>query len=225
MGIAENLLKINKEIEKAAKKSGRTKDDISLVAVTKTKPLQTIKDLIELGIRDFGENRVQELSGKMDSINEDVRWHMIGHLQKNKVKYLVDNVYMIHSVDSLELAKEISKRAIQKNKKIKILLQLNISGEETKYGLTVEKLIEMLPECSEMNGVEVCGLMTMAPFYAENRELKAIFSKMSQLRVDIKAKNMDNIGMQYLSMGMSNDYIIAIEEGANMVRIGSALLD
>ena len=222
MGILENIKEANRKIENAAEAAGRDRNEITLIGVSKTKPVSLIKEAVGCGIRVLGENRVQEIMEKFDHI-EGAVWHLIGHLQKNKVKYIIDKVDLIHSVDSLELAKEIDKQAKKFDKVQKILIQVNISGEESKFGLPKEEVLPLLNEVKSLENVKVKGFMTMAPFGASEDELHEIFGGLKKLSIDIKEKKVDNIDMEELSMGMSGDFEIAILEGATMVRIGTGV--
>lgn len=224
MSIAENIKKVQDKIEKAALKSGRNPEDITLIGVTKTHSADVINEGIEAGLTDIGENRVQELVGKYDGIDKNVKIHLIGHLQSNKVKYIADKVSMIHSVDSFKLAKEISDRAVSLGKVMDILIQLNISGEESKSGIAPDELEGLLEEISKLKGIFVRGLMTIPPVETGDMKVsREIFRKCNKIYVDKKAKIYDNIKMDILSMGMSNDFEIAIEEGSTMVRVGRAI--
>lgn len=224
MSIAENIKKVQERIEKAAFRSGRNSEDITLIGVTKTHGAEVINEGIEAGLTDIGENRVQELVGKYDAINKDARIHLIGHLQSNKVKYIADKVSMIHSVDSFKLAKEISDKSLSLGRVMDILIQLNISGEESKSGISPDKLDELLEQISQLKGVFVRGLMTIPPIETGDMKLsREIFRKCNKIFVDKRAKIYDNIKMDILSMGMSNDFEIAIEEGSTMVRVGRAI--
>lgn len=219
--IKENLDNILSRIKVAAEKSGRKAEDIKLIAVTKTVDVERIKSVYNYGILDMGENRVQELLDKYDKLDSSCRWHLIGHLQTNKVKYIIDKVEMIHSVDSIELAKEVNTRAAKIGKKINILIQVNVSGEESKFGISPQEVDEFIEMVSKYGNISVKGMMTIAP-YAENSEsVRDVFRKLYSIYIDIKKKKLDNVTMEYLSMGMSNDFEVAIEEGANIVRIGT----
>lgn len=221
--IKQNLDNIYSRIKTAAEKSGRKAEDIKLIAVTKTVAVERIKSVDEYGVLDFGENRVQELLEKNDKFHDSIKWHLIGHLQTNKVKYIIDKVHMIHSVDSIELAREINNRAAKAGRKMDILLQVNVSGEETKFGIKPEEVDEYISMVSQMSNVTIRGFMTIAP-YAENpEEIRPVFKNLYDIYIDIKRKKIDNVYMDYLSMGMSNDFEIAIEEGANLVRIGTGI--
>ncbi len=221
--IAENLNEIYKNIEAAAKKSGRSADDIILLGVTKTVDCGRIQQLVDLGVKELGENRVQELMSKIDVIKGGVNWHLIGSLQTNKVKYIIGRVKLIHSVDSLKLAAEISKRSLAADLVTDILLELNIAEEESKHGFKAEELSDTIEKLKEFKGIRVKGLMAVAPYVENTENNRPVFKKMRELFIDIKAKNCDNIDMTYLSMGMTNDYVVAIEEGADIVRIGTGI--
>ena len=221
--IKKNLDIIRTKIEAAAIKSGRKLEDITLVAVSKTVEPQKILKALDEGITELGENRVQELTEKYDIINRNCNWHLIGHLQTNKVKYIIDKVKMIHSVDRYNLAQEINDRAQKIGKTIDVLLQVNISGEESKFGVCENDAFELIKQIARLQNIRVRGLMTMAPFVSNPQTVRDVFSGLRKLSIDIEKENINNIGMEYLSMGMSNDYELAIEEGANLVRIGTAL--
>lgn len=224
MNISGNYEVIKEEVAKSALRSGRKPEDITIVAVCKTVGVKEVLEANETGIVDFAENRVQNFLAKYEELSEkDLNWHLIGHLQTNKVKYILDKVKLIHSLDSIKLAKEIERQAKAINKSVDCLLQLNVSGEEQKYGLEPEKVYEFLDEVSKLEYLKIKGLMTMAPLEAEEKELREIFSQTRKLYVDISKYSMHNINMTYLSMGMSGDYRVAIEEGANMVRIGTGI--
>lgn len=221
--ISENLKVINANIKKAASKSGRKPEDITILGVTKTIDIERIKQLISLGIINLGENKVQELLQKYDVINSDVNWHLIGHLQTNKVKYIVDKVKMIHSVDSIKLAEEINKRAKQNNLTVDILIEVNIAQEASKHGINADELPLLVEKILKLDNINLKGLMTVAPFVENPQNNRIYFKKMRNLFVDIQEENKDNITMEFLSMGMTNDYEVAIEEGANIVRIGTGI--
>lgn len=219
----KNLEIIEENICKACEKAGRERSEVTLIAVSKTKPLEDLQAVYDLNIRDFGENKVQELTGKIEAMPEDIRWHMIGHLQRNKVKYIVDKVELIHSVDSLRLAEEISKQAIKKNVNVNILVEINIGDEESKFGISADEVKVLVRDIAKLDNVKVQGLMCVAPYVVDSEENRPLFHKIKDLSVDIMKENIDNVYMNVLSMGMSNDYQVAIEEGATMVRIGSNL--
>ena len=210
-------------IIETAKACGRNPDDITLIAVSKTKPLSDIEELIEIGVKDFGENKVQELCDKYENVSTPVNFHLIGHLQTNKVKYVVDKACMIHSVDSVKLAKEIQKEAAKKDVICRILIEVNVAEEESKFGLKVSEVIPLIEEVSSYPNIHIEGLMTIAPFVDDPEENRQYFHTLKQLSLDIKSKNIDNVSMNVLSMGMTNDYKIAIEEGSTMVRVGTAI--
>ena len=219
----KNLEIIEENICKACKKVGRERSEVTLIAVSKTKPLEDLQAVYDLNIRDFGENKVQELTGKIEAMPDDIKWHMIGHLQRNKVKYIVDKVELIHSVDSLRLAEEISKQAIKKNVNVNILVEINIGDEESKFGISADEVKVLVRDIAKLDNIKVQGLMCVAPYVVDSEENRAFFHKIKDLSVDIMKENIDNVNMNVLSMGMSNDYQVAIEEGATMVRIGSNL--
>ena len=220
--IKKNLEEINNNIEKACLKAGRKPSDIQIIGVTKTIDIERINILKDFGIKTFGENKAQELLEKYDSI-QDASWHFIGNLQTNKVKYIIDKVELIQSVNSLKLLNEINKRAFNINKNIPILLEINIANEPSKNGITEEEIPFFLENMQSFKNITLNGLMCIAPFVENIEQNAQYFRKMRKLFVDIKAKNKDNINMRYLSMGMTNDYSIAIEEGANMIRIGTGI--
>ena len=219
----KNLEIIEENICKACEKAGRERSEVTLIAVSKTKPLEDLQAVYDLNIRDFGENKVQELTGKIENMPNDIRWHMIGHLQRNKVKYIVDKVELIHSVDSLRLAEEISRQAVKKNVIANILVEINIGEEESKFGISAENVKELVRDIAELDNISIKGLMCVAPYVVDSEENRPFFHKIKDLSVDIMKENIDNVSMNVLSMGMSNDYQVAIEEGATMVRIGSNL--
>lgn len=221
--VKENLALVEKKICEACKKSGRSRDEVTLIAVSKTKPVEMIQEAIDYGIREFGENKVQELTNKMDIISEQLNWHLIGHLQRNKVKYIVDRVCLIHSVDSLRLAEQIDEEAKKKGVVCNILIEVNISGEESKFGVTREELKELLGKIKNLHNVQVKGLMTIAPYVENPEDNRKYFREMRKLFVDMSHENADNIKMEILSMGMTGDYTVAIEEGATMVRVGTGI--
>ncbi len=221
--VVENYNYIRKQVDEVAKNAGRNPLDITLIAVSKTKPLSDIEELISIGVKDFGENKVQELCDKYEHVSQPVHFHQIGHLQTNKVKYVVDKAALIHSVDSLKLAKEIEKEAGKKNIISQILIEVNVAQEESKFGFQVEEVIPFLEQIREFSHLHVNGLMTIAPFVENPEENRKYFRALKQLSLDIICKNIDNIDMNVLSMGMTNDYKVAIEEGATMVRVGTAI--
>ncbi len=221
--IAENLQEIRSRIAAAAHRAGRNESDIKLIAVSKTKPVEMIEECIKAGQYVFGENKVQELVHKIPQLPEKLEWHLIGHLQKNKVKYIVDQVELIHSVDTVALAEQIQKEAAKKKCDVNILLEVNVAREDTKSGFYMEDVYDACRQISKFPNVHVRGLMTVAPFVANPEENRVIFQNLKHLLVDIQGKKVDNIHMTELSMGMTNDYEIAVEEGATMVRVGTAI--
>lgn len=221
--IEANVNDVRARIRRAAEKGGRSADDILLVAVTKTVPVSAIELAIQKKVNQFGENRVQELIEKYDILKERCNWHFIGRLQTNKVKYIVDKVSMVHSVDRLNLAQEIQKRAKASGRVLDILIQVNISGEDTKAGISPENLVPFLKRVANFPNIKVKGLMTIAPYACDPEDIRWIFRGLKNISIDIGRENIDNIDMRYLSMGMSNDFEVAIEEGANIVRIGSSI--
>lgn len=220
--IRENYHNIKEQTEEAQKRS-RYGQEVTLVAVSKTHPVSDLMEAYEAGARDFGENKVQELTEKIPQLPSDIRWHMIGHLQRNKVKYIVGKVWLIHSVDSLRLAEEIDKESAKAGVISDILVQVNISHEETKFGTDREEAIELVKAIAALPNVRVKGLMTIAPFTEDPEENRVYFSALKNLSIDIEALNIDNISMGFLSMGMSGDFIVAIEEGATLVRVGTSI--
>ena len=221
--IKENLEQVRNNVKEAAKRADRNEGDITLIAVSKTKPVPMLLEAYDAGARDFGENKVQEIVDKYPQLPSDIRWHLIGHLQTNKVKYIVDKVAMIHSVDSLKLAQEISRQAIKHDVTVDILIEVNVAGEESKFGVSPEDTAQLCEEISVLPGIRVRGLMTVAPFVDDPEENRPVFSALRQLLVDIDGKNIDNVCMDCLSMGMSGDYEVAVEEGATFVRVGTSI--
>lgn len=214
---------VQKRIDAACARCGRDRSEVTLIAVSKTKPVEMLEEIYALGERNFGENKVQELTGKYEVMPKDVHWHMIGHLQRNKVKYIIDKAELIHSVDSLRLARTISEEAQKHQCTVHILLEVNVAGEESKFGMTVEEAPKLAEEIAALPNIQIEGLMTIAPFVENPEENRPVFQKLRKLSVDIRAKNINNVTMAVLSMGMTNDYEIAIEEGATMVRVGTAI--
>ena len=221
--IAENMKVVQKKIEAACEKSGRSKEEVTLIAVSKTKPVSMLQEAYDTGCRDFGENKVQELVDKYEQLPKDIRWHMIGHLQRNKVKYIVDKVYMIHSVDSLRLAEEISKEAVKKGVTVSILLEVNVAQEETKFGASAQDVAALAEAIAKLPNIVIKGLITIAPYVLNAEENREVFRKLKQIAVDITQKNIDNICMGELSMGMTGDYEVAVMEGATYVRVGTGI--
>lgn len=221
--IKENLKYIEDEIKKVCEKENIDKNTCTLIAVSKTKPIELIKEAYDYGIRDFGENKVQEILEKYEQLPKDIRWHMIGHLQTNKVKMVLDKVEYIHSIDSIKLASVIDKEAKKKGIVVKGFLELNIVGEETKFGFSVEELNSIVEELAVFGNLRIIGLMIVAPFVDIAEKNREIFKKMKKIAVDINAKKIHNVEISELSMGMSGDYLVAIEEGATFVRVGSSI--
>lgn len=221
--IKENLNIVQEKIIKSCEKSGRSTEDVILVAVSKTKPVSMLMQAYEAGTREFGENKVQEIMDKYDKMPNDVNWHLIGHLQRNKVKYIIDKVKLIHSVDSLRLAQEISKEAIKHSVNMDILLEVNVAEEETKYGFSVDEVVENVGEIAKLPNICIKGLMTIAPYVENPEDNRWVFQKLKKISVDIENKNIDNVCMQELSMGMTGDYEVAVEEGATLVRVGTGI--
>ncbi|MCM1144654.1 MAG: YggS family pyridoxal phosphate-dependent enzyme [Blautia sp.] len=221
--IRENIADVEKRIKAACEKSNRAWQDVTLIAVSKTKPISMLQEAYDAGCRDFGENKVQELVQKWEEMPKDVRWHMIGHLQRNKVKYIVDKVCLIHSVDSLRLAQEISKEAGKKKITVSILIEVNIAEEESKYGAACEEVCQLVEEIAKLPNILVKGLMTVAPYVENPEENRQYFEKLRQIYVDIIHKNIDNVFMEELSMGMTGDYEVAVTEGATYVRVGTGI--
>ena len=221
--LKENLKNVQNNIKKACERVGRKPEEVTLVAVSKMKPLSDIEELLETGQLEYGENYVQELCDKYENISKQVHWHMIGHLQTNKVKYIIDKVDLIHSVDSVRLAETIDKEAEKHNVTANILIEVNVAKEESKFGLMPEEVPAFVEQISKFSHIRVKGLMTIAPFVENPEDNRPVFAHLRKLSVDIAKKNIDNITMSILSMGMTNDYQVAIEEGATMVRVGTGI--
>lgn len=222
MYIKENLSEINENIQRALQRCGR-KDKVELIAVTKTVDIPRIEEAIGLGITEIGENKVQELEKKVDALGDKVNYHLIGSLQTNKVRFILDKVKLIHSLDRESLAKELDKRAKMNNILANVLVQVNVAEEETKSGLKVEEVIPFIEEILKYDSIRIRGLMTIAPFTEDKTLLRNVFRKMYALKEDIQDRGYKDVYMEYLSMGMTNDYEIAIEEGSNMIRIGTGI--
>ena len=220
--VRENLISINEKISEAALAAGRKPSDVKLIAVTKTVTADRIMEAVACGVRELGENRVQELCGKYDDI-KDVNWHLIGHLQTNKVKYIINKVSLIHSVDSLALASEINRRAEKIGKTQDILIEVNISGEESKFGITAGECVPLCESIAELKNVRVKGLMTIAPFAETRENIERIFERLRLLSRSVDERKIDGIGMTELSMGMSGDFELAIAQGATYVRVGRGI--
>lgn len=221
--VQENYREVEEKVRRACERCGRDAREVTLIAVSKTKPVRMIREAMEAGADVFGENKVQELCDKYEVLPKELHWHMIGHLQRNKVKYVVDKAELIHSVDSLRLAEEISKEAGKKKVQAKILIEVNVAEEESKFGVAVKDAEELIRNISGLSNICICGLMTIAPYVEDPEENRPIFRSLAKLAVDIKKKNIDNVRMDVLSMGMTGDYEVAIEEGATMVRVGTGI--
>lgn len=218
-----NYKKVEENIAAACKMVGRDPSEVTLIAVSKTKPVDLLKEAYDAGARYFGENKVQEIQEKYDKLPEDIHWHMIGHLQRNKVKYIVDKVAMIHSVDSLRLAEAIEAEAAKKNVVVPVLLEVNVAEEDSKFGLKMDEVEPLLEQISSFSHLKISGLMTIAPYVEDPEENREIFRQLKKLSVDIESKNINNINMSVLSMGMTGDYMVAVQEGATMVRVGTGI--
>jgi PLP dependent protein len=221
--IAENLDEVRNRIDQACERAGRDPKEVTLIAVSKTKPLPMLEEAYAHGVRDFGENWVQEIQEKVPLLPEDIHWHMIGHLQRNKVKYIIDKVSLIHSVDSVRLAEEIEKQAEKHHVEKDILVEVNMAEEETKFGLKKDEVIQMVRECAKLPHVHIKGLMTIAPFVENPEDNRQYFKAIRELSVDISRENIDNVSMGILSMGMTGDFEVAVEEGATLVRVGTGI--
>lgn len=221
--LKDNLVEVEKRILEACQKAGRSRDEVTLIAVSKTKPVEMLQEIYDANVRDFGENKVQEMCDKIELLPQDIKWHMIGHLQTNKVKYIVGRTELIHSVDSLRLAQEIQKQAVKKDVIVPILVEVNIAQEESKFGISKEETIQLVKEIALLDHVAIKGLMTIAPFVEDPEDNRCYFKAIKELSVDINNQNIDNVHMDILSMGMTGDYTVAIEEGATMVRVGTGI--
>ena len=221
--IKERLEEVRKNIAAACARSGRDPGSVTLIAVSKTKPVALIREAMNENVIDFGENKPQELREKCDILGTGPRWHMIGHLQRNKVKYVVGRACMIHSVDSLRLAREVSDEAVRKGIVLPVLAEVNIAGEDTKFGLKADETEEAVREMALLPGIRIRGLMTIAPYVKDPEENRIHFRNLRNLSIDIGYKNIDNVNMCELSMGMTGDYEVAIEEGATFVRVGTGI--
>ena len=221
--VTENLKKVEERIQAACLRSGRKREDVTLIAVSKTKPIEMLREAYDSGIRYFGENKVQELCAKYEEMPSDIHWQMIGHLQRNKVRQVVGKAELIHSVDSLRLAEAIDKEAGKQGITARILLEVNMAKEDTKFGLMPEEVLDFTKEIVRFQNIRVEGLMTIAPFVADPEENRIHFANLRKLSVDIRKEKVNNVNMSILSMGMTNDYEIAIEEGATMVRVGTGI--
>ena len=222
--LKDNIAVVRKNIELACERAGRNPEEVTLIAVSKTKPLSDIEEVIATtDTRDFGENKVQEMVDKYEKVSTPVNWHLIGHLQTNKVKYIVDKACLIHSVDSFNLAKTIEKEAVKRNVTANILIEVNVAEEETKFGVRCEEVLPLIEQIKDLPHVKVKGLMTIAPFVENPEDNRVYFRTLRDLSLDIASKNIDNIDMSVLSMGMTNDYVVAVEECATLVRVGTGI--
>ena len=221
--IRDHLNEVRENIQKACEKAGRSPQEVTLIAVSKTKPLFMLEEAYEAGARDFGENKVQEILEKHPKMPEDARFHMIGHLQRNKVKQVLPHAVLIHSVDSLRLAQTIEQEAAKHDVCVPILLEVNVAQEETKFGLKTEEVLPLVESIAKFPHIKIQGLMTMAPYVQNPEENRPIFRQLKKLSVDIAAKNINNVTMSVLSMGMTGDYQVAVQEGATMVRVGTGI--
>lgn len=221
--ITENLEQVRKNIDEACRMAGRDPKEVTLIAVSKTKPVSMLKEAYDAGARCFGENKVQEIMDKHPQLPEDIQWHMIGHLQRNKVKYIVDKVSMIHSVDSLRLAQTIEQEAAKHNVCVPVLLEVNVAQEESKFGLKMNEVLPLIETIADFPHIKVQGLMTIAPYVENAEDNRDFFRQLKKLSVDIEAKNINNVSMSVLSMGMTGDYQVAVQEGATMVRVGTGI--
>jgi pyridoxal phosphate enzyme (YggS family) len=224
VSIKENIDVILERTKSAAIRSGKNPEDIIIIAVSKTVDAERAREAAENGLINLGENRVQELVSKFEQLSDiDVKWHLIGHLQKNKVKYIIDKAELIHSVEDLELANEINKRALKHNITANVLVELNIGEEDSKFGIDEKSVYEFIKSMEQYENIRVLGLMTVAPFCENPEEVRWVFKKMKEIFDKISVMKLKNTEMKYLSMGMTNDFEIAIEEGANIIRIGTAI--
>lgn len=221
--LADNYDLVWGNIIKACRDCGRTPEEVTLIAVSKTKPVSMLQEIYDHGCRHFGENKVQELVEKYEVLPKDIKWHMIGHLQRNKVKYIVDKAALIHSVDSFRLAEEISKEAVKKQVEVDILIEVNVAEEESKFGTALDEAEELIRQAAKLPGIHIKGLMTIAPYVEDPEDNRQYFAQLRQLSVDISGKNIDNVSMDFLSMGMSGDYQVAVSEGATYVRVGTGI--
>ena len=221
--LKDNLSSVEEKVAAACKRANRDRSEVKLIAVSKTNPVPVLKEAYDLGVRVFGENKVQELTEKIEALPDDIEWHMIGHLQRNKVKYIVGKVALIHSVDSYRLAEEINIQAKKRGIVVPILIEVNVAGEQSKFGVRPEDTLQLVKDVSELDGVRIQGLMTIAPYVVDSEENREFFHKIRDLSIDIANENIDNVSMETLSMGMTGDYEVAIEEGATMVRVGTGI--
>jgi pyridoxal phosphate enzyme (YggS family) len=228
MSIAENILSVKERIKSVCNKVGRNLDEITLVAVTKTIPPEKIIEVIDCGIKNIGENKIQETENKIKDekikiIGKDIKWHLIGHLQTNKVKKAIEIFDLIHSVDSLRLALEINKKAGNIDKKVEILIEVNTSYEDTKFGIEPKDTVKLVEEISKLENIKIKGLMTIGSLTEDKEKIRNCFKTLRKIRDEIREMRIENVDMEHLSMGMTNDFEIAIEESATILRIGTAI--
>ncbi|MDD3415764.1 MAG: YggS family pyridoxal phosphate-dependent enzyme [Lachnospiraceae bacterium] len=221
--VQENLTYVEKKIAESCEKAKRSENEVTLIAVSKTKPIELIMEAYDAGIREFGENKVQELVDKFEKMPKDIHWHLIGHLQTNKVKYIIDKAFLIHGVDSMKLAQEISKEAKKHNLTANILVQINIGHEESKSGIDPSDTVSFVKEIAALPNLTIKGLMAIAPYVENPEDNRQYFEQMKKLSVDITQESVNNVSMDVLSMGMTGDYQVAIEEGATYVRVGTGI--
>ena len=221
--VKENLAIVEERVKAACDRAGRSYGSVTLVAVSKTKPVRLVEQAYEYGIRQFGENKAQEMKEKYDMLPKNIEWHFIGHLQTNKIKYVLGRATLIHSVDSLHLAEAIEAECVKKGLEADVLVEVNVAQEETKSGIKTEEAEGLVKDIARLPHVHVKGLMTIAPFVENAGNNRMIFRTLKELSVDIAGKNIDNVSMNILSMGMTNDYEVAIEEGATHIRVGTAI--
>ncbi len=221
--VRENLKIVEENIRKACQRAGRSESDVTLICVSKTKPVEMIREAYEAGKREFGENKAQELKEKFEQLPQDIKWHFIGHLQTNKIKYIIGKACLIHSVDSYHLAEAIEKECVKKDAEADILVEVNVAQEVSKFGLKLEDTMSLVEQIAGLPHLHIRGLMTIAPYVQDPEENRGIFRQLKKLSVDIRAKNIDNVDMSVLSMGMTGDYQVAVEEGATHVRVGTGI--
>lgn len=222
-GIRENLRQVESNIQSACRRAGRSRDEVSLIAVSKTNPAARVREAYLLGQREFGENRVKELLEKEAQLPQDIRWHLIGHLQTNKVRAVIDKTVLIHSIDSLKLADTIDFEARKKQILVNGLLEINVAEESSKYGFYIEEISKILNRLHQYKNLKIRGLMTVAPIVSDPEQNRGVFRRLKELSIDINCKYADNMAMSILSMGMTGDYCVAIEEGATLIRIGTGI--
>lgn len=221
--IIENIETVQQKIKASCERAGRDYSEVTLIAVSKTKPVEAIEEALNTDVRDFGENKVQEMCDKYEILPKDIKWHLIGHLQRNKVKYIVGKTELIHSVDSLRLAEQIEHEYAKKDMIANVLVQVNMANEDTKFGVAAHEAEDLIRKIASFPHIQVKGLMTIAPYVENSEDNRGYFANMKKLSVDIKQKNIDNVSMDVLSMGMTGDYEVAIEEGATLVRVGTGI--